>query len=68
MIDRRTFIGAVAGALAALPSVVNGQSGRTYRLGVLHPARLEPLNPYSYTVLLGELGYIEGRNLHVERR
>ena len=69
MTARRTFIGAVAGLLAALPLAVNGQSaGRTYRLGILDTGRLSPLDRYSFTVLLGEMGYVEGRNLHVERR
>ena len=69
MTDRRTFIVVVASALAALPSAVNGQSaGRTYRLGVLSPGWLEPLQPLWYSVPLGEMGYVEGRNLHIERR
>ena len=69
MTDRRTFIVVLASALATSPSAVNGQpAGRTYRLGVLHPGWREPLSPFSYTVPLGEIGYVEGRNLRIERR
>ena len=70
--DRRTFIGSAAGALLVVPLAALAQpAGRTYRLGLLSPG----MPPLSGTGMaqwlpsyLGELGYVEGRNLVVVAR
>jgi putative tryptophan/tyrosine transport system substrate-binding protein len=72
VIDRRTFIGSIAGSLVALPLAAQAQqAGRVYRLGLLSPGMpstsgagmAQWLSSY-----LGELGYVEGRNLVVVAR
>ena len=70
--DRRAFLGLTGGFLAA-PLVAEGQSvGRVYRLGLLFPIAPPPGEKKTSAILvpaaLGELGYVEGRNLVVERR
>jgi len=68
--DRRTFLG-IAGL--ALASTARAQSSeRVYRVGMLNPGTLPPA---SDTVLadwiwapLREFGYVEGRNLVIERK
>ena len=66
---RRAFVTAVVGALYAAPHIVGAQPrGPVYRLGILSPGRLAPEDPYSFTVPLKALGYVEGRNLIVDRR
>lgn len=73
MMDRRTWIGAVAGSLGALPRLAAAQATeRVYRVGVLR-ATPPPLSPTEVQVVaianaLRELGYVEGRNLVLERR
>ena len=67
--NRRKFGGLIAGFLLARPLVVGGQSAaRVYRLGILRRGRFAPDDAYSVPVLLGDLGYVEGRNLVIERR
>jgi ABC-type uncharacterized transport system substrate-binding protein len=48
------------------------QGGKVYRIGILSPAAPEPAGMYdsrrSLTEVLRERGYVEGRNLVVERR
>ncbi|HEY3178422.1 MAG TPA: ABC transporter substrate-binding protein [Casimicrobiaceae bacterium] len=70
MIDRRRFIGTVAYGVAAAPLIGRAQTGTTVRrIGFLAsgapatPALLE-----EQYAPLRELGWIEGRNLIVERR
>lgn len=68
--ERREFL-VVAGALATLPGKVTGQtSSRVYRIGILHPGTWTGLDPAiaDFVTPLREFGYIEGRNLLVERR
>jgi putative ABC transport system substrate-binding protein len=64
------LVGAVLIALCS--SVEAQQTGRVYRLGFLSPASTpEPSIPTTATLvpkLLHDLGYIEGRNLQVQRR
>jgi putative ABC transport system substrate-binding protein len=73
MMDRRAFIGTVAGGLLAAPLAAEGQqAGRVYRLGLLYPLAPAPTEHKTSAVLvpaaLRELGYVEGQNLIVERR
>lgn len=67
------FLGALAGGLAAAPLAVGAQpAGKMYRLGIISPGGVpDPTVPTIPNLLpraLGELGYVEGRNLVVERR
>jgi putative tryptophan/tyrosine transport system substrate-binding protein len=64
-VDRRAFLGTLAGSLVAAPLAGWAQqSGRVYRLGVLESSQLwEPFHTH-----LHELGYVPGRNLVVEER
>jgi putative ABC transport system substrate-binding protein len=60
-------------ALLAAPLAVEAQqAGKVYRLGVLSPAAPQPSGMYDgrrdLVEVLRELGYVEGRNLEVERR
>jgi putative tryptophan/tyrosine transport system substrate-binding protein len=68
--DRRTFIGAVAAGTVAAPLAASARTGTTVRrIGVLSPdpaqtqAELE-----EESAPLRALGWVEGRNLLVERR
>jgi putative ABC transport system substrate-binding protein len=70
--DRRTvLLGAVS--LFASPRAVDAQaSGKVYRVGLLSPAGPPPAATYDsrsdIVEVLREFGYVEGRNLTVERR
>ena len=71
--DRRAFIGTLAGAFLAAPLAAEAQpAGRVYRLGLLFPIAPGPSEHRTSAVLipaaLRELGYVEGQNLIVERR
>jgi putative ABC transport system substrate-binding protein len=67
---RRDFIMFVGGAVATGPFAALAQEpGRTYRLGILFPVRLEP--PDAVAALFGEMkraGFVEGKNLTIEFR
>jgi len=68
--DRRTFLGTLAGALLAAPLAAEAeQAGKVWRIGWLSPAadRNNPIEDAFYRSMQ-ELGYMEGRNLLVERR
>ena len=69
--DRRTFIGGVAGALLAAPLAARAQqAGKVYRIGILEPvpASRNVANLDALRKGLRDLGYIEGRNLIIEYR
>jgi putative ABC transport system substrate-binding protein len=71
MIDRRTFIGSVAGVLVAVPEAARAQQpGKVYRIGVLETvsAAQNAANLDGLRRGLQELGYVEGRNLIIEYR
>ena len=71
MMHRRAFITAASGLVAELPRIAGAQpAGRVYCLGILDLGKppADPESPYDTTVLLRELGYLEGQNLVVERR
>ena len=74
MMERRTFIRAIAGAFASAVLDVSAQpAGRVYRVGILRPTA--PLKTadrvtgeYLIPAALAKLGYVEGRNLIIEWR
>jgi putative ABC transport system substrate-binding protein len=68
---RRTFITTVAGGLLAAPLAAQAQqAGKVYRIGLLGTASRETMAPYfkAFEEGLRELGYVEGRNMAIERR
>ena len=65
--DRRVFLGTVAGGLLALRSTEAQQGGKTWRIGVLLSS-VSPTGLKSLRQGLGDLGYAEGRNLMIETR
>jgi putative ABC transport system substrate-binding protein len=68
--DRRTFIGAVAAGIITAPLAAYAQTATTVRrIGVLSPdARPTPAELEQRYAPLRELGWIEGKNLLIERR
>jgi len=69
--DRRTFIGAVAAGMIAAPPAASAQKAtKVRRIGVLYSGAgpLTPAEIESESVPLRALGWVEGRNLLVERR
>ena len=69
--DRRTFIGRVAGGLLAAPlAACAQQAGKVYRIGILEsiPAARNAANLDALRKGLRDLGYVEGRNLVIEYR
>ena len=71
MMDRRTFIGGVAGGLLAAPITSRAQRvGKVYRIGILEaiPAAQNAANLDALRTGLRDLGYVEGRNLIIEYR
>jgi putative ABC transport system substrate-binding protein len=68
----RLAVALLALALLAAPLAVEAQpAGKVYRLGILSPAAPQPSGMYDgrrdLIEVLRELGYVEGRNLDVER-
>src|ERR1700675_4138858 len=71
MMDRRTFIGRIAGGLLAAPLAARAQQvGKVYRIGILEaiPAAQNAANLDALRKGLRNLGYVEGRNLVIEYR
>jgi putative tryptophan/tyrosine transport system substrate-binding protein len=73
MLNRRAFLGTLAGTLLAPPLAAEAQqAARVYRLGILFPFAPAPAEQKTSAILipaaLRELGYVEGQNLIVERR
>ena len=69
--DRRTFIGRVAGGVLAVPVAARAQpAGKVYRIGILEaiPASRNAANLDALRKGLRDLGYVEGRNLVIEYR
>jgi len=69
--DRRTFIGGIAGGLLSAPLITRAQQmGKAYRIGILEaiPAAQNAANLDALRKGLRELGYVEGRNLIIEYR
>jgi len=69
MSTRRAFLTALGGLLAWPRLAVAQQAERTYRVGWLSTAaqRTEPYN-IAFVKRLGEVGFVEGRNLVIEFR
>jgi putative tryptophan/tyrosine transport system substrate-binding protein len=74
VMDRRTFLAMLPGSLLAAPLAAEAQPlpGSVRRLGVLLPTPVGPSEPagalFHLSAALHELGYVEGRNLVIERR
>src|SRR5262245_34354265 len=74
MMDRRAFLRAAAGTLAAAGlDVVAQPAGRVYKVGILRPTAPPKSGDhiaaeFFLPAALGKLGYAEGRNLIVEWR
>src|SRR5512136_833459 len=73
MNNRRKFLvtlGAGALAFAAPPGSFGQQQGKVWRVGFLSPvsATLSSSNTNAFLKGMGELGYVEGKNLLVEWR
>jgi len=69
MMDRRAFIGTLAGGLLAAPLAAEAQqAGKVYRIGYLDPNPASRGVSAPFREALKELGYIEGRNLVIEGR
>ncbi len=73
--DRRAFLGILAGGLLAAPLGAGAQpaAGKVYRLGVLSTVTAPPSSDQMAAVTLvpralRKLGYVEGQNLIIERR
>jgi len=69
--DRRTFVGGVAGWLLVAPLAARAQQvAKVYRIGILEtiPAARNAANLDALRKGLRELGYVEGRNLVIEYR
>jgi ABC transporter substrate binding protein len=77
-VRRREFITLVGGAAAAWPRMAHAQPARkVYRVALVFPnapasdmAGSDPINHYAkaFVHALRDLGYVEGRNLVLERR
>ena len=73
VMDRRTFVGAVAGALLATPLAAKAQqTGKVFRIGLLGNISLaEPEGARLWGAFiqgLRDLGYVEGQNITIELR
>ena len=67
--DRRTFIGAVAGGALAAPLGSFAQSQiKVWRIGILDYGSAESDDWKAFRERMRELGYVEGRNLAIEAR
>ena len=69
--DRRAFLGTLAGGLLAAPLASDGQqAGKVWRIGLLssgsHSAAVVRIDAFKQG--LRELGYVEGQNLAIEYR
>ena len=68
---RREFLGVLGGAAAAWPLVARAQQPRRmWRIGSLSPgpSTSQSESQKAFTKELNDLGYIEGKNTHFERR
>jgi putative ABC transport system substrate-binding protein len=68
--ERRTFIGGVAGGFVAAGFPARAQERKVYRIGMLEsiPATQNAANLDALRRGLRDLGYVEGRNLVIEYR
>jgi putative ABC transport system substrate-binding protein len=70
VIDRRTFLGTIAGSFLAAPFAAKAQqAGKVYRVGFLWDSPAAFLDAIeAFRQGLHDLGYVEGRNLTIEYR
>ena len=70
MIDRRSFIGSLAGGLLAAPLPIEAQqAAKVARIGYLTTSPAGNLHaPEAFLQALRDLGYVDGRNLVIEYR
>jgi len=68
--DRREFLGALAGGLVAAQAAEAQQPGKVYHIGMLErtSAAINAANLDGFRQGLRELGYVEGKNLVIEYR
>lgn len=67
--DRRAFLGTLAGGLLAALLAAEGQQGKVWRIGVLTASVVEAGHPIAaFRQQLRELGYVEGQNVTLEIR
>ena len=65
--DRRAVLGALAGSLLAAPLAAEAQQAdRVWRVGFLNVVASAMIDEFRQG--LGDLGYVEGRNLRIESR
>ena len=65
--DRRAFLGTLAGGLLAALLAAEGQQGKVWRIGVLTASVVEAGHPIAaFRQQLRELGYVEGQNVTLE--
>jgi putative ABC transport system substrate-binding protein len=69
MMDRRVFIGSLAGGLLATPLAVEAQSaGKVPRIGYVGTRTPSDFGLDAFRQGLGELGWVENRNIVIEYR
>jgi len=67
--ERRSFLGVIAGGLVAAPLAAGAQpAGRTYRIGLLNDFAVQSNPAPSFRQGLHDLGYVEGRDFVIEYR
>lgn len=68
--ERRTFLGLIAGGLLSEPLVADAQVGKVYRIGFLSPQSAEDITPCLAALRQGlrELGDVEGQNIAIVPR
>jgi len=67
-VQRREFITLLGGAFATWPLSARAQSGRTYRLGILHNQGPQAPQFPPFFDELRRLGFVEGQNLIIDSR
>jgi ABC-type uncharacterized transport system substrate-binding protein len=65
-LNRREFISLLSGAAVAWPLAARAQTERIPRIGLLLVSGPEPLGPFREA--LGDLGYVEGKNIQIDVR
>jgi ABC-type uncharacterized transport system substrate-binding protein len=66
--DRRLFLGTLAGGLLFAPLAARAQPAKIWRIGYLSPAVDKNPIDEAFDRSMQELGYVEGQNIRMERR